>query len=96
MVYTPSLHDALPIYAGAEPTTGVTLARQRGQPVDGEDDETDGDRDPSAVFVGAADEEATAPDEEDRQDRKSTRLNSSHLVNSYAVFCVKKNSKTCR
>src|SRR5205807_4103828 len=23
-------------------------------------------------------------------DRKSTRLNSSHLVNSYAVFCVKK------
>src|SRR5256885_5795877 len=27
-------------------------------------------------------------------DRKSTRLNSSHLVNSYAVFCLKKkNSK---
>src|SRR5256885_10223908 len=24
------------------------------------------------------------------QDRKSTRLNSSHLVNSYAVFCLKK------
>src|SRR3989454_3456106 len=23
------------------------------------------------------------------QDRKSTRLNSSHLVNSYAVFCLK-------
>src|SRR5256885_6958077 len=23
-------------------------------------------------------------------DRKSTRLNSSHLVNSYAVFCLKK------
>src|SRR5256885_6471063 len=28
------------------------------------------------------------------QDRKSTRLNSSHLVISYAVFCLKKN-KTC-
>src|SRR5205807_7171657 len=26
----------------------------------------------------------------DVQDRKSTRLNSSHLVNSYAVFCLKK------
>src|SRR5256885_12538207 len=26
----------------------------------------------------------------DRQDRKSTRLNSSHLVISYAVFCLKK------
>src|SRR5205807_5158252 len=30
-------------------------------------------------------------------DRKSTRLNSSHLVNSYAVFCLKKkkNAGTC-
>src|ERR1039457_4835161 len=26
-------------------------------------------------------------------DRKSTRLNSSHLVISYAVFCLKKNTK---
>src|SRR5688500_20353368 len=26
------------------------------------------------------------------QDRKSTRLNSSHLVTSYAVFCLKKNT----
>src|SRR5205807_8787856 len=26
----------------------------------------------------------------DELDRKSTRLNSSHLVNSYAVFCLKK------
>src|SRR5256885_14234737 len=28
----------------------------------------------------------------ERQDRKSTRLNSSHLVISYAVFCLKKNN----
>src|SRR2546426_2296469 len=27
-------------------------------------------------------------------DRKSTRLNSSHLVISYAVFCLKKKKKT--
>src|SRR5256885_10162123 len=27
------------------------------------------------------------------EDRKSTRLNSSHLVISYAVFCLKKNIK---
>src|ERR1022692_5163298 len=27
-------------------------------------------------------------------DRKSTRLNSSHLVISYAVFCLKKKEKT--
>src|SRR5256885_11421126 len=29
-------------------------------------------------------------------DRKSTRLNSSHLVISYAVFCLKKKKKTRR
>src|SRR5256885_13314987 len=30
-----------------------------------------------------------------RQDRKSTRLNSSHLVISYAVFCLKKKRRVC-
>src|SRR5256885_11366601 len=29
-----------------------------------------------------------------RRDRKSTRLNSSHLVISYAVFCLKKKNST--
>src|SRR5476649_2354698 len=29
-----------------------------------------------------------------RQDRKSTRLNSSHTVISYAVFCLKKKKNT--
>src|SRR5437667_4686208 len=28
-------------------------------------------------------------------DRKSTRLNSSHITNSYAVFCLKKKTRTC-
>src|SRR5690625_7087610 len=28
-----------------------------------------------------------------RSDRKSTRLNSSHVANSYAVYCVKKKNK---
>src|SRR2546426_8693677 len=31
-----------------------------------------------------------------RRDRKSTRLNSSHLVISYAVFCLKKKKKDNR
>src|SRR2546426_5716483 len=31
-----------------------------------------------------------------RRDRKSTRLNSSHLVISYAVFCLKKKKKKKR
>src|SRR5256885_10312970 len=29
------------------------------------------------------------------RDRKSTRLNSSHLVISYAVFCLKKKQRAC-
>src|SRR2546428_9600784 len=32
---------------------------------------------------------------EDRPDRKSTRLNSSHDQISYAVFCLKKKNTTC-
>src|SRR5437773_6569106 len=31
-----------------------------------------------------------------RRDRKSTRLNSSHITISYAVFCLKKKKKTKR
>src|SRR6516162_6020000 len=31
-----------------------------------------------------------------RRDRKSTRLNSSHLVISYAVFCLKKKTRAVR
>src|SRR2546426_3747042 len=34
--------------------------------------------------------------EHDRGDRKSTRLNSSHLVISYAVFCLKKKNSLLR
>src|SRR2546426_10523716 len=34
------------------------------------------------------------PRKERDRDRKSTRLNSSHLVISYAVFCLKKKKKT--
>src|SRR2546426_6377253 len=33
-------------------------------------------------------------EEHEVRDRKSTRLNSSHLVISYAVFCLKKKKKT--
>src|SRR5690625_6081243 len=36
------------------------------------------------------DEHITLLGDEDHRDRKSTRLNSSHVAISYAVFCVKK------
>src|SRR5256885_3673524 len=35
-------------------------------------------------------------DDRVRRDRKSTRLNSSHLVISYAVFCLKKKKRHWR
>src|SRR5256885_9754628 len=46
---------------------------------------------PSAVVINAIDHQETpAGTEVDGvEDRKSTRLNSSHLVISYAVFCLK-------
>src|SRR5256885_9035264 len=37
---------------------------------------------------------STIPRTVSRPDRKSTRLNSSHLVISYAVFCLKKKTTT--
>src|SRR5690349_23338689 len=39
------------------------------------------------------DERLAVPQEPGRQDRKSTRLNSSHVEISYAVFCLKKKKK---
>src|SRR5438874_3917160 len=36
---------------------------------------------------------ASIPIAEDQPDRKSTRLNSSHVEISYAVFCLKKKKK---
>src|SRR2546426_4040056 len=45
----------------------------------------------SGVAVARSDEhEADRRQLSRRRDRKSTRLNSSHLVISYAVFCLKK------
>src|SRR5256885_12766526 len=48
---------------------------------------------PAAVAAGVAQlshREVLDSGPERLQDRKSTRLNSSHLVISYAVFCLKK------
>src|SRR5690625_6062354 len=52
----------------------------------------DGTEEPAEV-----DEAADMPEEEavpeETEDRKSTRLNSSHVAISYAVFCLKKKKK---
>src|SRR2546426_12748466 len=44
-------------------------------------------------LFGAWEQKAIAAGIDVERDRKSTRLNSSHLVISYAVFCLKKKKK---
>src|SRR5205085_6384473 len=53
-----------------------------------------GVRDPHRVGLGL--EELLGPAVEVTEDRKSTRLNSSHSQISYAVFCLKKKNNTVR
>src|SRR5437588_4825420 len=79
-IYTLSLHDALPIFriVSASIMT-ITLDRSVVQTFQ---DVADAMADREKVINEAR---AYAS-----KDRKSTRLNSSHTVISYAVFCVKK------
>src|SRR3989454_9118111 len=49
---------------------------------------------PIRVAVRVHRDEMTVDYSEVAEDRKSTRLNSSHLVISYAVFCLKKKNLT--
>src|SRR5205807_9018746 len=95
VTYRLSLHDALPISTarkthrlafvlGAEASFG--LRRQTGDFV--ERHALVGAAQPHAHEVGYFHLLFDLP-----VDRKSTRLNSSHLVISYAVFCLKKKTK---
>src|SRR5690242_21557193 len=82
-IYTLSLHDALPIYWQAElPAMApgphmLTLAAR------------------ASHATVAAGFEVCQPGAAPPQgpDRKSTRLNSSHMSISYAVFCLKKKKR---
>src|SRR2546426_5623845 len=69
---------------------GAVAARMEAMPPEAFDDDHSGPR-PVRQLGGKP---CGAPGA--RQDRKSTRLNSSHLVISYAVFCLKKKKKRQR
>src|SRR5262245_66490460 len=77
-IYTLSLHDALLISSGA----GGDPLLDLGSGEDFHDFEID--------QVGPAGEPLVERLSRWAEDRKSTRLNSSHLGISYAVFCLKK------
>src|SRR5258708_31039745 len=73
-IYTLSLHDALPILAKSESCSVAELIA----------DESRRKRIVPERFVS---DRVGLPTQ---SDRKSTRLNSSHQIISYAVFCLKK------
>src|SRR5437667_8394089 len=75
--YTLSLHDALPI----------SVEGHRGGP--GEARAVDGHAGPCRPAGGCKARDRRRRHHRER-DRKSTRLNSSHITISYAVFCLKK------
>src|SRR5690606_41785923 len=92
--FPPSLHDALPICAGD--VDAQLLVTGRGH-VERGDDATgvlDGVRElADGLAPGGhlkADGDRIRNARHGGQDRKSTRLNSSHVKISYAVFCLKK------
>src|SRR5205807_10667148 len=86
-IYTLSLHDALPIWDGRG-----FQGHHRLEGVGQAEDRLLEHRQPRITH---AHDFYTGLFRIDGQtDRKSTRLNSSHLVISYAVFCLKKKNKT--
>src|SRR5437660_12878803 len=86
-IYTLSLHDALPIsrgFAQAWVNTYRTVFSGRGKWMSRAQARPEHRVVSQAGFRGLY---AVTPDD---PDRKSTRLNSSHVAISYAVFCLKK------
>src|SRR5207244_12453263 len=95
-LYTPSLHAALPICADPyrDPCRGEL---RQGQGIGGGHDDTSrvsegfGCRRPGFWLSPSCGERAERRSgDQCLGDRKSTRLNSSHQIISYAVFCLKK------
>src|SRR5690606_39940883 len=84
-LYTLSLHDALPISARA--VQGSLRAGHQGRRAR---EGSDRPRHPRGWLHPHARGRRPRPGDDRQGDRKSTRLNSSHVKISYAVFCLKK------
>src|SRR5699024_11669972 len=90
-IYTLSLHDALPIYMEVvvfERNDNVSflscgIALYIGEVV----------KDAQSLFYSNPEELESLGAKVHMEDRKSTRLNSSHVSISYAVFCLKKKNR---
>src|SRR5262245_63958873 len=88
-IYTLSLHDALPIWPI------VNMMKMTGSMYQWPRSQVESTREPTVpIFLRAYQVTMTSrPITNQKRDRKSTRLNSSHLGISYAVFCLKKKKK---
>src|SRR5262245_62662050 len=84
-IYTLSLHDALPISTSFGPGRHPLRAIEEALP-----------RERARAPTRQASLAATRSSTTSAVDRKSTRLNSSHLGISYAVFCLKKKTRKKR
>src|SRR3712207_8031364 len=82
-----SFADSTVAYQGAARGLGTELAQRAS------DTATEGLR-PAITLLLRADPEEGLRRAEGDEDRKSTRLNSSHANISYAVFCLKKKKPT--
>src|SRR5436190_9481266 len=85
-IYTLSLHDALPIW--------ITSGSANASPVEGWQRKPTPARAQRSAFPSPSTSVEPRPSSSPASDRKSTRLNSSHTVISYAVFCLKKKKNT--
>src|SRR5690606_42073652 len=77
--YTLSLHDALPIYTTSPSPASCSSTESTSSTTTG-----------GARTFARRTHAASSRCRPTAQDRKSTRLNSSHVKISYAVFCLKK------
>src|SRR5438034_6560747 len=84
-IYTLSLHDALPIFLYPSPYRASVFRCRSDRWRGSAGGSADARRDGLSRALRNYGERVTT-----HRDRKSTRLNSSHTVISYAVFCLKK------
>src|SRR5699024_12301512 len=92
-IYTLSLHDALPIFRSGRYGEHDEWALENSCSGGGWREV------PDLTSTGSREEIQRIVDEvyaQESEDRKSTRLNSSHVSTSYAVFCLKKKMSLAR
>src|SRR3712207_8106603 len=91
-IYTLSLHDALPILACARMGRSTP---ERTHPASRRADRARATARTTGLLMNTLDAlDAASLRDDIPEDRKSTRLNSSHANISYAVFCLKKKKIT--